>query len=305
MVGMLRNSWRTLPPNAQGLCFIALSAAAAATMAGLIKVAGERLHVLEILFVRQVILMALLTPFVIRRRATILATKHFKLQLTRVALSAIAMTSGHTAILHLQLSEAVALNFSKNLFVAILAYFILKEKAGSRGWLVLLVGFAGVLLIARPSSMGVSLYVLAALVSSAAMALISIVVRQLSQSEPLISVLAYQAFGVGMVLILPGYFVWETPSLLEAVCLAVAGVSSAAGQIMNFAGFRIGQATVVTAADYLQLVFALILGYAIFGEHAQVTTLAGASLIIGATLYSLLRGTRHDAPENYSQKSGS
>lgn len=273
--------------NARGMCWIALAGLAITIMAVLVKTAGGRLHVVEILLVRQLVVVALLSPFLLYQSLTVLSTEYLKIHLVRIVLSAIAMLCGYTAIQHLELSEAIALTFSKNLFVGIFALVILGESLTRRRWLVLIGGFAGVLTIARPSITEPNWYVLVALCSAAAVGLTSVVIRDLSQREKMITVLSYQAFGVGILLLIPGVLIWKAPTLLEWICLIAAGLMSVLGQALSFAGFRAGQASIVTSGDYLQLVFATILGFIVFGEVLQISTIIGAGIIIVAACGAL------------------
>ncbi len=171
--------------------------------------------------------------------------------------------------------------------MAIFALAFLQEVITLRRGLVLSVGFIGVLVIAQPLTAGGGWYALLALLSAAAVGMISVVISKLSQSERLLTVLTYQAFGVGAVLLIPGTLVWKAPTLIEWILLILAGLMSALGQSLTFAGFRVGQATVVTAAEYLQLVFAAVLAYFAFGELPQRSTLTGGAIVIFAAWYAL------------------
>lgn len=293
--------WRELPPNARGIVWIALSGFALTGMAVLIKLLGQRLHVLEILFVRQLVMSALMAPRVLRSPAEAFRTQNLGLHLLRIGLSIVAMSAGFTAIIHLPMADAIALSFSRSFFVAIFAIIILKEIVTQQRWAVVGLGFVGIVIMVRPSVSGIDVYSLLGLTSAALVGLIMVIIRKLAQKERLATVLTYQAMGVGFVMAVPAFVVWQTPTPLEWALMLCAGLLSAVGQSLNFAGFRVGEATAVTSADYLRLIYATILGFVIFGEWPQVATFLGAALIIGTSAYSLhyeRRKTRISDPMN-------
>ncbi|MET4349397.1 DMT family transporter [Bradyrhizobium sp. RT9a] len=277
--------WRTLPPNKRGIYWIAFSGLALAVMATMIKLAGARLHVLEILFVRQVVMMTFMLPISLKNPFMAFSTTNLRLQLLRVLLSVVATLSGFTAIVHLQLSDAIALSFSRMFFVATVAFIILHEMITPRRWSILCLGFIGILIITRPSAMGVNLYSVLGLCSAATVGLIAVMVRKLSEKEKLATVLTYQAFGA--VLLLPALSVWQAPTPAEWLFLILAALMSVLAQSLNFAGFRVGEAAAVTSSDYLQLGFVVLIDLLAFDITPLYPTLIGVGVIIAASVYAL------------------
>ncbi|MFB9264813.1 DMT family transporter [Bradyrhizobium erythrophlei] len=280
---------------------IAFSALALAIMTTMIKIAGARLHVLEILFVRQAVMMALMLPTLLKNRFVAFSTTNMGLQLLRILLSIVATLSGFTAIVHLQLSDAIALSFSRTFFVAIFAFIILHEMITPRRWFSLCLGFIGILIIARPSAMGVNLYTVLGLCSAATVGLTFVIVRKLSEQETLATVLTYQAFGVGAALLIPALSAWQTPTPVEWLFLILAALMSVLAQSLAFVGFRVGEITAVTSSDYLQLGFAVLIDIIVFGRMPQHQTLTGVGVIIAASVYALYSERR---PATTAVKSG-
>ena len=94
----------------------------------LVKVVGERLHVTQILLVRQIVMMAIVTPQVMSEFPGCLKTSRLGLQILRVALALIAMLAGFTAIIEMPLADAVAIGFAKSFFVTIFAAILCRTK---------------------------------------------------------------------------------------------------------------------------------------------------------------------------------
>ena len=174
----VRSAWLRLPGNLRGAIWMLLATAVFSVMLVLIKFAGQRLHVSEILFVRQVTMVTLAAPVIIRGFPGSLISQRVDLQLLRVVTAFFAMLLGFTAVIHLPLANATTISFAKTFFVTILAIVLLGEVVGIRRWAALAVGFAGVVIVAWPDSgEGFSIYAAMALVSAACVGLVMILIR--------------------------------------------------------------------------------------------------------------------------------
>lgn len=293
--GRLGARWTALPPNMRGILWIMGAGLVLTVMAAIIKSLGSSIPVVEILFIRQVVMSLLLTPRIARDPRAAFATPNFRLHLLRIGLSVLAMTTGFTAIVHLPMADAVAVSFSRSFFVTIFAMVILHEVVTRQRWAAVVLGFLGVVVMVRPSADGIDFYALLGMVSAASVGLIMVIIRKLAQREPMGTVLTYQSVGVGLVLLAPALWFWVTPQPWEWAMLVVVGVLSAIGQSMSFNAFRIGEATALASADYLRLVFATALGVIVFGEWPTVNALIGAALIIATTGFAMESERRHAA----------
>ncbi|MEC7675941.1 MAG: DMT family transporter, partial [Pseudomonadota bacterium] len=145
MFDVLRQRWLALPGNLRGSLLIILSTLVATVMVSFIKVLGERMSVVQILFLRQLMVLAVLAPGVVRDFPGVFRTQHGKLHGLRICVSAIAMVTGFTAFVHLPLAEATAIGFARTLFTTVLEVLILHESVGPRRWSATVLGFIGVL----------------------------------------------------------------------------------------------------------------------------------------------------------------
>jgi drug/metabolite transporter (DMT)-like permease len=288
--GPLQAAWLTLPGNLRGGIWILIASLFLALMVALVKLAGLRLHVTEVLFFRQVTMLLLASPALFRNFPSAFRTNRLDLQLIRVGVAFCAMLMWFTAVVHLPLAEVTTIQFAKNFFLTLLAIFFLNEIVGVRRWSAIVVGFIGVLIVAWPSSgQAINVYGLLAIGSAAAVAIVTILVRKLSQVDPPITILCYQALGVGILMIPPTIWFWQTPTLAELVLLAAIGVVSVIGQTCNILGLRAGEASAVAPLDYSKLIYAVALGYLIFSEWPEPRVFVGAILIVGAAIYTLHR----------------
>ncbi|MEJ1161320.1 DMT family transporter [Prosthecomicrobium sp. N25] len=283
----VRGRWDGIAPNVRGIIWILLSGVFFTVMSAVIKLLGTRIPVLEILFVRQLVLSVFVAPTVLRSPVAAFRTPYPGLHALRVTLSVVAMSAGFAAIVHMPLADAVAIGFSKSFFVTIFAILILGEIVSRQRWGATIAGFLGVIIMLQPSPEGLDRYALLSLVSAAAAGLIMVIIRRLAQKEKLVTVMAYQSIGVGLVFAGPALWSWVPPTPTEWLLLLSVGLLSGAGQSLNFAGFRVGEAAAVASADYLRLVYATLLGLWLFGEFPSLATLIGAAVIVATSVYSI------------------
>jgi len=284
-----RARWSALPGNVRGMIWVAIAGVTFSVMTALIKGTGARIPVLQILFIRQLVMMLMMSPRIVRSPREAFRTNNLKLHGLRIGLSAVSMVAGFTAMVHLPLTDAVTISFSRSLFVALLAIVILHEVVGIHRWTALILGFVGVLICVQPSGEGINGYALLGLLSALTVAMVMVIIRKLAQQEKLATVITYQALGVGLVLVIPAAMVWVPPTPAEWAALILIGVLSTAGQSLNFMGFRVGEATALAPIDYLRLPYAVVLGAIFFAEWPSANTLVGAALIAGTSLYAMHR----------------
>lgn len=282
-----RTAFAALSPNARGAVWIVVAGFFFTLMTALIKQIGDTIPVVQILMFRQITMTCTVLPVLISGYPGILKTNHVPLHLARVCMAVIAMTCGFTAIVHLPLAEATAISFAKSLFVTLLALAFLHEVAGPRRWFAVLLGFIGVLVMVKPDADGFNMYSLLAVAGAAAAATVMVIIRKVSQYDRPVTILSYQAIMVGIIMIIPTIYFWVTPTLEEWGVMFAIGLLSVVGQLCNIQGFKEGEASAVAPMDYSRLVFATIIGFVIFLELPDVTTLVGAGLICATSFYTV------------------
>ena len=266
-----------------------LAAFGFALMVALIKLAGQRLPVTQILFVRQLGMTVMLIPFLFKTFPASLKTDHLGLQSGRIMLALIAMMTGFTAVVNMPLADATAIAFAKSFFVTIFAVFILKETVGLYRWSAVFVGFVGVMVMVRPGTDGFSVYGLLAIVGAASAGLVMVIIRKLTRIDPPTTILAYQAIGVGLIMAIPALIQWVTPTLAEWLLLAGIGVVSYFAQKANILAYTYGEASLLASLDYIRLLYATVFGWMLFSELPSASTWAGAAIIIVASIYTVYR----------------
>ena len=258
-------------------------------MAAMVKLAGTRLPVTQILLVRQLVMGVILIPIIVQDFPAIFITQKLPLHLTRVACALIAMLCGFTALIHMPLADATALAFAKSFFVTVFAVLWLGETVGKHRWGAVVAGFVGVMIMLQPGSGSFSIYGLYALIAAASAGAVMVIIRLLSRTESSPSILAYQSLGVAVVMIIPAAMYWVKPTLNEWMLLLGVGVVSYFGQKANIYAYKYGEASLLASLDYVRLIYATILGWLLFSQWPQISTGIGALVIVVASIYTVHR----------------
>lgn len=291
MPDRLIRRWNSLTGNVRGSILIIIGTFVGTLMVSCIKVLGQRIPVVEILFMRQVVLLLVIAPMMVRNFPGVFVSRHRKLHFIRVGVSSIAMITGFTAFVHLPLAEATTIGFARTLFTTVLAVLILHETVGLRRWSATALGFIGVVVVVQPGSDSFSLYALAAILSAFLVALLMIFLRTLSQVDKPITIMSYQAVFLTFILAAPALYFWVTPTWTELVLVIVAGTLMSVMQWLNIQAYKVGEAAAIAPMDYFRLFFATLIGIWFFSEIPTIWTFVGAGIILLSTAYTMHRNS--------------
>lgn len=198
------------------------------------------------------------------------------------------------ALQRMPVAETTAILFLSPILLTIVAGPLLNERVGAVGWLATLAGFAGVMLIARPGSGLVTVGVLFALGAVATNLGYQFLSRVLSASESTFALLFYTAL-TGSILYgiaVPWFLEDRAPTLLEAALFASLGVFGGVGHYLFTAAFRFAPASLLAPLNYVQLLWAGLLGWVVFGHVPGAVSLLGMALIAGSGVLVALKTGR-------------
>lgn len=197
-----------------------------------------------------------------------------------------------TALALIPLSTASAILQAAPLLVTLGAAVIFREHVGWRRWSAILLGFVGVLLIIRPGTDGFSWLSLFAVQGVVGLAIRDLATRRVSfsVSSMQLSFLAFLSLIPASVIMLAvGGITPVIPDTAQSGLLLAAVFIGAVSYFAITYAMRIGEIGFVTPFRYSRMVFALIIGLAVFGENPDALTLIGAAIIIASGLYMLWR----------------
>ena len=269
------------------LCFRVGAAMLFATLLTLVKLAGELgIALPEIMFWRQFVTIPLLLAYLAFTHGLHrLRTNRLRSHAGRAAVGMTNMIFNFGAALLLPLAEATTLGFTTPLFAVLLAALVWRERIGPWRWSAVVLGFAGVLVIAQPSGEPVSVMGAAAGLTAAFMiAVINYQIRDLARTEEPISIAFYFAlFGAPMAgLALPFFGSGHTAT--EWLVLLAIGTVGTLAQVLLAASLRQGAVASVISMDYTALVWATVYGWLFWHRVPPTQTWLGAPLIVGAGL---------------------
>jgi len=189
------------------------------------------------------------------------------------------------------LASAMAVMFASQFLVTLIAAIFLRERIGVARWLSVVVGFAGVLVILRPSP-AMEWATLLPLVTAAMFAVYQIMTRSLSHTASPLSMLFYLLLvgTVGSTLLLP--FVWRTPTAMGWLLFVAEGLTYGLGHYLIIQAFSKAEASVLSPFLYFQLITATVFGFFVFGEMPSISALLGMCLIVGSGLFVWFRERR-------------
>ena len=286
------NRFPLLSDSAKGIGYLMLASVAFSLMALLVKLLGQNLHVTQILLLRQIGMLVLVMPTIVRGFPGALRSNRPGLQVLRMSFALIAMLGGFTAIIHLPLADATAIFFAKSFFVTIFALLFLGESVGIYRWSAVVVGFVGVLIMLQPGTAEFSVYSLASLVGAAGAAAVMICLRVLSQHDSADTIVSWSALGIGFAMAVPGIYFWQWPEPYEWALLGGLALVSYCAQRSNIYAYKHGEASLLASLDYVRLLWATLFGYLVFGHFPAVPTWVGASIVVAAAIFTIYRETR-------------
>ena len=276
-----------LTPNLIGAGWMLGSAVCFTAMTTLIKYLGAGYSPALQTFYRQLAGVIILLPLIARDwRRAFYATRPGIL-LFRSAAGIAATILSFYAYQALPLADANALSFTRALWLTLLAFFTLGEKLGVLRIGATLAGFAGVLVMLAPgghAGLSFGLAQLAALTASFLFALTITGMKVVTRDHSPFTVLVWAVF-LGLAFSLPpALFSWRWPHPIDLMLLGTMGVLGVGAQACYIRGMQVGDAAAMAPIDYTRLVFAVGTGFILFHEVPGLRTIAGAAIVIAATL---------------------
>ena len=212
-----------------------------------------------------------------------------KMQFVRGLVHGGGMLLWFAALPAVAIAELTAIGFSVPLFICLGAVLFLNERMTGARWAAVLVGFSGVLLVVHPFEAGgfsgISAGMLLMLASGPVFAGSFLVAKVLTRVDRSDVMVFWQHLVVSLALLPFALALWTMPSPGQWALLAVCGVFGAGGHYCMVRAFRIADISAVQSVRFLELVWAAILGFLMFGSAPEGWTLAGGMLILASTLW--------------------
>jgi drug/metabolite transporter (DMT)-like permease len=190
------------------------------------------------------------------------------------------------------LASAIAINFSAPLFATIISAILLKEAVGAVRWSSLIVGFLGVLLVANPSADTFQIGSLFALGNAVLYGSVTAGVRRMTATESTETLTMYQLLFLTGLFALALPFGFITPTWRDGAIMILNGVGNALGQYWWTRALYLAPTSAVAPFQYFSLLWALLLGYIVWGDQPTIQLLIGSAIVAGSGLFLLWYETR-------------
>jgi drug/metabolite transporter (DMT)-like permease len=223
----------------------------------------------------------------------VLRTRRYREHVQRGFSQVGSMLCWFLAVRALSLGSATAIGFAAPLFTTLLSIVILKERVGVHRWSALIIGFVGVLVITHPSAGTLSSGALFALANAVLISTVAIAIRRMSMTESAATLTLYQMSI--MTLCTAGLLTlgFRTPHWGDALMVALAGVGNGVAQFWWTRSLSFAPPSAVVPFNYLSLVWATMLGFAVWGDVPTASLLAGSAIVVASGIYIVWRETLH------------
>ena len=250
----------------------------------------------EVMFARSIssfaVCAAVVLPFT---GFSVFATQRVRDHVARGLSQSISQTFTVLAFSLMPLAGAIAINFSAPLWSALVAIIWLKERAGLVRWAVLLAGFFGVLIVAQPGEDSVTFGALFALANAIMYGSVTVAVRGMTATESTNTLLMWQMLTLAIFHSVLLAFGFRTPTAFDATMLVVSGLANALAQYLWTHALRLAPAAAVSPFYYFLLVWAMVIGFLVWGDIPTLGLLLGSGIVVACGLFLLWYETQQRA----------
>ena len=250
-------------------------------LAALIKYNASFIHPTEQAFFRNLFGIFLLLPFFLRQNKLVNFKSNYRLLFLRGFFGGITMILLFYAYTLIPLSQAMAISFSTPLFIYFGGIFFLKENTDKQKTFYMLLGFVLTLVIIRPD-LKLQIGSIFAIISSITHAIAGLMVKKLSKTENVITLMFSLVLIMTPITFLPSLYIWETPSnFFVFFLLIIIATTATLGNFFWTKAISLTTLTNLMPFDFSKLIFATILGVIFFEEKIDlITILCGTGIII-------------------------
>lgn len=260
----------------------------------------------EVLFMRAVASLTTVSIFILPVTGLmVFRTRRLGDHLLRNVSQSLAQVFLVIAMSMMPLASVMAITFSAPLFSTVAARVVLKELVGPMRWVVLAIGFLGVLVVTRPGAGTFQVGALFALGNTLLIGTVAVGVRRMTATESTPTLIMYQMslLTLFFAAALPFGLVWPA-TVFDFGAMMLNGIANAAGQYLWTRALHLAPASAVAPYQYFSLVWATALGFLVWGDLPTPMLILGASIVMGSGLFLLWHETRKARVKAAAAKAG-
>ena len=267
-----------------GICFVSVTA--------LVKLLGTRIPATEAAFLRYLLGLVFLAPFILQLFRTRFDRRAWALFAGRGIAHSVAVVLWFFAMARIPIADVTAMNYLSPVYVTIGAALFFGEKLAARRITAIALALIGAAIILRPGFRELSPGHIAMLFTALFFAIGYLITKQLVADVSPTVVVALLSITVSIGLLPFALAVWVTPTLDQLVLLFGVAVFATAGHYSMTLAFAAAPLSVTQPVTFLQLIWATSLGALFFGEAVDAYVVLGGALIVASISFMSWREAR-------------
>jgi drug/metabolite transporter (DMT)-like permease len=278
--------------NLRGIGWMLVTGLLFVGVTGIVRNLGTDMAAVQAAFLRYVFGLLIILPVLVRLRGVQVVPRRLGLYAARGVVHGLAVMLWFVAMARIPIAQVTALGYTAPIFTTIGAAVFLGESLRARRIGAVLVAFGGAMIIVRPGIEEVSLGAIAQLTAAPLFAASFILAKKLTETESSSTIVAYLSVFVTLVLLPPALMVWRAPTWEELAWLFMTAVLATLGHYTLTRAFQAAELAVTQPVSFLQLIWASLLGFYVFGEEPDVWTWVGGGVVVASATYIAYRQAR-------------
>ena len=270
-----------------------------------IRKASENLHILEVVFFRNLLAFIVMLPLLTSTGLAAIKMNNTKLFFMRGFFGAIGMLAGFTCLTLIPLAQATAISFSKPIFITIGATIFLGEIIKARRIAAIIIGIIGMLIIVQPGVNSLSFGIILAIIAALAHSINALIVKKLTLTDSPQAIVMWMVIILIPITFVPAVTVWQWPSFETWLYLWGIAIVGTLAHFSWTKSYTMAEITSLESIEFIKLPIMALFGWIIFLEIPGTWTWIGGSIIFISTIYISRREAKaanslklnHDAQE--------
>jgi len=252
----------------------------------LIKWLGSSYPAGQMLCTRSAFFLLMVAAFVLcKRDRTALRVRNIRAHVLRGALATGSAFLFVASLRFLPLADTITIAFAAPLFLTAMAPYFLSEHVGWRRWSAVMVGFCGVLIMMKPGSDAIRWVALLPVAAAVLEAARDVLTRRMTVTESTLAMVTVTTAVIVVLSAMTSVTGWPPMTWGDAGLLAVGGALFGGAHLCLAEALRLAKAVVVAPFRYSPVVWALLLGYILWGDVPDTAMLSGTALVVASGLY--------------------
>ncbi|MDC1536533.1 DMT family transporter [Candidatus Thioglobus sp.] len=250
-----------------------------------IRKASENLHILEVVFFRNLLAFIVMLPLLTSTGLAGIKMNNTKLFFMRGFFGAIGMLAGFTCLTLIPLAQATAISFSKPIFITIGATIFLGEIIKARRIAAIIIGIIGMLIIVQPGVNSLSFGIMLAIIAALAHSINALIVKKLTLTDSPQAIVTWMVIILIPITFIPAVTVWQWPSFETWLYLWGIAIVGTLAHFSWTKSYTMAEITSLESIEFIKLPIMALFGWMIFSEIPGTWTWIGGSVIFMSTIY--------------------